>query len=275
MSVVIASHFGFDHLQTPNRFGFEIELENIVGNPAERLTALINEGVLHTEPDNSLRNNGSEFVTQPIDIGSVGVTYTEIKRAIKQSYPQLEATHRCGVHIHMNVRDLTLQQLARFMVLYSLAEEVIIAHTGERDTNNFCVPLYQSDRLSAWLSVFKKGDSYILDTINRSHKYAALNTKPITALGTVESRMLAGHLWDTTKPIELAVVLYRLKELCKHPESVTEFRNRIWDINTTSGYENILMQFFQGGLLGVDVANKANHEMVRKAVFMFKCANRG
>lgn len=271
MSMVIAEVFGHDPV-TPDSFGYEIELENVVGTRDEQYM-IAQQGLFHDTEDGSLRNNGREFVSQPLAFPT-DEGYGTIIRAIKRAFPHAEATGRCGLHIHMNVRDLTTKQLARLLVLYCMVESIIFKHTGERDCSHFCVPWMDSENAKAAMTLYNTNEHMVVDYIHAAHKYAALNIKPVRTLGTVESRHMPASVWDTNVPLQMTKVLLNLKNLARRDLSDAQFRQEIWDINTVSNYEYFLGQVFDRGLLGVDIMSEANHKLLRHAVFYFKCNNR-
>ena len=274
MSLVKELH-GFGDDISDNAFGFEIELENVRGHTNNELQGLIQSGVVRIVEDGSLRNNGKEFVTRPFDLPKESSMLASVQSEILRSFPEVSASLRCGVHVHMNVRELTLNQLGRFLTLYCLVEKIILNHTGERGTNHFCVPVMDSENSQMYLKAWKSSSDTVHSLCLRGQKYSALNVKPVVELGTVEARMLAGEYWNTSKVSDLAKVLQNLKDMARQDHKAPEFKNWIWDINTTSSYEHFLQHVFGRGLLGVDISNEENQQLLRHAVFYFKCVNRG
>lgn len=269
MSMVIAERFGMAEM-LGDYFGLEIELENIRDDPKERLQVMKDRGILHVDVDGSLRNNGMEFITSPLPFP---FEYAEISDTIFDSYPEAEASLRCGIHVHMNVRDMTYQQLARLLSLYCLVERIIFKHTGNRDTNHFCVPV--TDTNHVMYALYRMSEDHVHHTVRSSHKYSALNIKPVSSLGTVEARHLPASYWRTDVPYELVQVLRNLKHMAMDKMSKDQFKQMIWDINTVSNYEWFLSKVFGRGLLGVDNMSEENHQLLRTEVFQFKCVNKG
>lgn len=108
---------------------------------------------------------------------------------------------RCGIHVHMDVRDLSPNQLAGLVGYYCLFEPAIYRWVGDsREFNNFCLPFYRaSGSLEQAASVLTTlyqptGIENTVRTITGFHRYAGLNLKSIAERGSIEFR----HLQTTT-----------------------------------------------------------------------------
>lgn len=182
-------------LVSPDAVGVELELEGFTSRATE-------EAQRHLHPlwsattDGSLRNGGVELITNG------GLGGEQLFAAFERVASLLErinydASWRCSTHMHINMRDFTVNQVARFMMVYAACEPVLFAHCGKfRYSSNFCVPVADS------LPFHKKLISRLFDNAvstrsaaQHTVKYTAMNFQPLfgdgrsrPALGTVEFR---------------------------------------------------------------------------------------
>lgn len=213
--------------------GIEVEIENVLRYD-------------HTSPywsqieDGSLRNNGSEFVSLPIKAWRVEQALSILFADLN---PSIEFTERTSVHIHMNIRTLTLKQLESLIITYIVFEKVLFDFVGENRYNNiFCVPIVETTF-----------GSHLKTLINKKvlsfpwQKYTAMNAVPIWEKGTLEFRHLSG-----TRNIERIItwinLLLSLKvfALQKSPEYIWD---RILSLNTNSEYRIFGEEVFKTHLL--------------------------
>lgn len=152
--------------------------------------------------DGSLRNSsntgagGREFISnRPLDFSSVPLALQELEDLFKRSRMALSPSIRTSVHVHVNVQDMTLNQLVKYLILYYLVEPLLGQYNGaERAHNLFCVQACQSPLLIdelIYLFENKKSQSGL--------KYSALNFMPLirrrgvaTPFGTTEFRQGQG-----------------------------------------------------------------------------------
>ena len=119
-------------------FGIEIEVENVHPNqPAEVLY------YWNVTEDGTLRNNGREFITHPLRLEQIPAALEEFNKFIN---PDCEFTERTSVHIHMNVRDLCIEEIFNTILIYLACEKVLFRWVGhKRDNNPFCIPLHYTN----------------------------------------------------------------------------------------------------------------------------------
>lgn len=253
---------------TDDLYGVEIELENcIYPNNFDRIPYVT------IKEDQSLRNNGYEFVTDPLPYSSTLSQLTSAIAAINKTFPEVDPSFRAGVHVHINVKDLTPQQLFRLLTLYYIVEPVIYSVCGDRSDNLFCVPWRGSVVETHLLTGHWKEDIYTLEKIRKSSdKYAGLNIRPIDSLGTIECRILPAYFWNSNILFGLIHTLFNIKLLAKEFKSPKEFDSFLWDINSLSTYERILRLVFSGHL-PVDYTDTKNQKVVKLGVFKYKLFN--
>lgn len=174
-------------------FGVEIEIEREDGFSGVDTGGLSNYGVF-TE-DGSLRG-GIEFVSgvlTPLQVDALADEYTEWAKD-----KNIQLSDRCSTHIHMNVQDLTSDQLTSLVWLSAAVEPLLMEFSNpQRRNNTYCVPMYNSLNLSHWYSLvldkLRSGQQRELnDVLQRAPKYAAIGGFRLREYGTLEFRMFPG-----------------------------------------------------------------------------------
>lgn len=212
--------------------GIEVELENVkMGEvPHPWLTVR----------DNSLRNNGLEFITR---VGkrmySCLIGLEKLFVSIKENGYQ--TSDRTSMHVHLNVSDMTLNQLRNMYILYVLLEQPLMSYVEPLRRNNiFCVPITDSPRLHYNSDV----EWDMQDMIRGASKYCAFNLKSVSEHGTIEFRqmhvpkdMMEAGIW--------ILMLGALKRYAAHtPPSVLQ--DKIFSLKTSSQYDLLLNDIFFG-----------------------------
>ena len=96
--------------------GIEIEVENMGnGNYVPAYYWQVKE-------DGSLRNNGVEFTSIPLRASQVEYALDVYNRSVTQNNTP-DYSPRTSVHVHLNIRDLTWDQLKNLIILYCLFEK--------------------------------------------------------------------------------------------------------------------------------------------------------
>ena len=86
-------------------FGIEIEVENV----ATMVIDAYDRSYWNVVEDHSLRNNGLEFVSIPLRGDQIERALTQFNKALPKEH---DFSPRTSVHIHMNVRDLLISEIA-------------------------------------------------------------------------------------------------------------------------------------------------------------------
>lgn len=216
--------------------GIEIEVENLRARnhqaPHNDAVVYDIQGLWALVSDGSLRNNGGEFIsrklfgkdlTQGLEVISNHLLTNEVRHTF---------SHRCSLHIHLDVRDLNISQFQKFLQLYCIFELPLFNISGKRTQNEYCIPLgtsneakraygllasnkgkfakffelYDSSENDTWREIGRQiQDNYI--------KYMALNILPFVSKGSVEFRHHEGTI-DIDR-IKLWInILYSLKKAC-------------------------------------------------------------
>jgi hypothetical protein len=222
-------------------YGVELEMENAGYFPEW-------EGPGYSfHEDNSLRNNGIELVTQPCNLTVLNWVLHNFwnKSGINES----NHSERTSVHVHVNCRDMSVEQIASVLLLYQLFEFILFHWIGnERDKNIFCVPWAHTMMNYNVINNMARSDHAVL---KRWMKYTALNLLPLYKYGTVEFRHMAGTS-DLNKIINWCNIIGCLFTYAKN-NKLSDIKTWIMDLNTTSAYRNTLETVFKSWSDGLKV----------------------
>lgn len=178
--------------------GVEFEFER-VGRLPPGTAALLYWDI---KDDHSLHDAGKEFTFK---VPMFGV---DAERAIEELVATAIAhnwacSSRCGLHVHLDVRDLSPEQLTGLIGYYCLFEPAIYNWVGDsREFNNFCLPYYRATEslaqaaeiLKVCLRSERHNDPDAVNAITEYHRYSGLNLKSLAEFGSIEFR----HLRTTT-----------------------------------------------------------------------------
>jgi len=165
--------------------GVEIELEQFRGE-GRGLT------YWRMEHDGSLRDGGVEFVLQqPLTGHDLELALSEINQVINNS--RFDSNHRCSTHVHIDVRDLSLEHLRKIVFIYSMFERFVYDLVEEsREHNFYCAPMYSSLQNRRRIA-----QSFGEKQFGGCPKYSGLNLRTVEKYGSLEFRMHEGMHKDT------------------------------------------------------------------------------
>lgn len=182
--------------------GIECETE---GSRLEHL----NNNVWRTEMDGSLRD-GLEYVSFPLKPEQVKGAIVSLHKHIKDQGGKVRYSFRCSTHVHINVLDMSENEVMTMMFLYMMYENVFMNFVApERVGNRFCLRFQDAQALTNELCrFFMTAPGGLRGAIIGLHqenlKYAALNLYTLRKYGTLEFRALEGcsdekriHNWVT------------------------------------------------------------------------------
>ena len=114
----------------------------------------------------------------------------------------------CSLHVHVDVCDLTLEELDRVLFTYAVVERTLYNYCGEgRENNNFCVPLYKSlTSLRQYLKLSRG-----VPDVPAQLRYCGLNLASLRKFGSLEFRMHPATL-DVKRIIEWVNLCCKVKE---------------------------------------------------------------
>lgn len=190
------------------RVGIEVELENV--------NRVVDAG-RHWDcvSDNSLRNGGYEFVTRGRGLGGRNLheALSSLEGALKEI--DLDDGWRCSTHVHVDAREMTVQQVKNFILIYTTFERVLFRLSGwKRLKNNFCTALcYAEDCVNVLTRAWRYENTSFFDSITSNwSKYTSLNLLPLCGFGTIEVRISEAK-WRRGHLLKLVNRLLAIKEL--------------------------------------------------------------
>lgn len=194
--------------------GIEVELE---GLPTGEILA--EESYWDIKADNSLRNYGGasgEFVLKfPLCGEDLIRALKEFSEVIGEFSSPPVTSERTSVHVHLDVRDLSPDQLYSLVVLYCVFERVLFSYCGkERETNNFCLPFYLAEGMVFEQLADVQNSAGLLaftDRMSDNYRYSALNLCALRKFGSIEFRQCAGT-YDAARILEWANIIMCLKK---------------------------------------------------------------
>ncbi len=167
------------------------------------------------EQDGSLRGESGEFVLKkPLDVKGVQAALAELDQAYKDNGTEVSNSIRAGVHVHVNVQDLSVNQLMCFITTYLILENILVKWCGKsREGNLFCLRCKDAE---AWLQTLETALArHDLRLLGSDHiRYASVNLKALTQYGSIEFRAMRGTR-DLDAIYQWATVLRSIKEFSK------------------------------------------------------------
>jgi len=164
-------------------YGIEYEIESI-----SYISDVLTQTMKTIALDNSLRNNGKEFITNPNNF-QIHLKIFDLLhngKDLKFSDKHDPFSHRTSIHIHVNTRNLQVKTVKNIIHAYILTEKLFMNFVGpERENNIFCVPLYTTNLCKVY-------NNSLADMMHNWHKYTAFNLCRLGDLGTIEFRHLYG-----------------------------------------------------------------------------------
>lgn len=179
--------------------GLEFEYENPKGFPWQDWwqrgqPAL--QAYFNAVDDGSLRDGGLEFVLkEPL----MGKDLEDSLHVLLDNPPPLAMTYRTSVHVHIDARDMSIEELKVAGLLYALTEAGMFMWIGgNRAESNYCVPWYESPEYTASRTKQLYGlgamtKALMQNMSNGIARYQALNLNALRKHGTLEYRHMGEH----------------------------------------------------------------------------------
>ena len=171
---------GLPNLNTTPEFfaGMECEIESV--------SSRHDIGEWTATTDGSLRNNGLEFISKPLQKEPLLDAFSHLHQNIEYINEDEAFSQRTSIHVHVNCRSLDELQVKNMLYLYALYEPFFFALCEpQRRDNIHCVAL--TDTYLPSIYVHNLGA-----LAGNWHKYTAFNLIPLREHGTVEFRHLQG-----------------------------------------------------------------------------------
>jgi len=226
--------------QTSRTFGMGFEIE------VESAPQLVFPG-WKTIEEGSLRNNGKEYVSSPIEHFAAPIALSALYtllllwRGVKGE--KIDFSWRTSIHVHLNVRDFTIEEVLKLLLLHTVFEKVLFRFSGnKRDQSIFCVPFRHSILLKS-LSRFCAGEYSIGHLQSTWDKYSAINLSRLHDYGTIEFRHLAGT--ENIKKIGTWTGFILCLAEAATTLSLDEIIKVILSLNTTSKFDLFVTTVFK------------------------------
>ncbi len=215
--------------------GIEIELE---GHGVGQIES---NNMWMTEMDGSLRGESIELVLKaPAPRHLVPVRLKKMKEMVEGCV--IKDTGRAGIHIHVNIQELTPREYTQFLVLYLIFEEVLVDWCGnDRVGNLFCLRASDANYgLQIIRSIIQSWAFRDLDTDNI--RYASVNLKATATYGSIEFRALRSTV-DTDVIQTWVDILLNLKDEAKKYESPPDIVEELSVLGVEGFFNKILGDF--------------------------------
>lgn len=256
--------------------GIEVEVENTKTTDHILLDKETGVALWANIEDGSLRNNGREFVSIPVSGSMIEFSLNKLHEFLttnKYCYRH-EFSHRTSVHVHVDMSDMTTENIASLLVTYLFVEPFLYNYAGgDRDVNIFTVPLndchgYIYD-ISQYLNNYKVPD-YLYGLVRRWDKYTGMNLIPLVDKNTIEFRQMSGNI-DVNKLLSWLDSLLQLKLFAQN-NKYKDIIKTISDINTTSEYNGFVRRIFSKNPILCDLFTENLQERLEKtSAFVKSC----
>lgn len=226
--------------------GLEIEMEgeNLFRNPIK---------YWKMDVDGSLRDvNGhppAEYVLKkPLNHEDTKEALKYLEYQLKVSNANIVISHRCSIHVHLNVQQWTLRKVYCLILLYIIFEDILVQWSGPTRVGNcFCLRVKDSDYIVEMLQHNLKNESFLL--WNENMRYGAINVNSIMKFGSLEFRSLRGT--NDFKVInQWIVLLLRLREMSMLYDNPIEILTDFLEKGPTKFYDKIWGSMPYKGILG-------------------------
>lgn len=139
--------------------------------------------------DGSLRGEAYEYVLDgPVKRDQVEEALTQLYRKLDTA--TLVDSGRAGVHVHINVREMTMTQMFNFVLLYLVFEKALVRFCGDsREGNLFCLRICDAEHLAMVLLNAIKNKRF--DRLGSDDiRYASINLTALRKYGSLEFRAM-------------------------------------------------------------------------------------
>lgn len=171
--------------------GIEIELEGRNLVPQFEISRAT-ENVWSGYHDGSLRGreNIEVVLSKPIPRDEVNHALKSAQKMFDDYGSTLEPSVRTGVHVHINVRHMTTEQVFIMMLMWFLFEKPLVRYCGEERVGNlFCLRGGDAEAYFEKLErAVREDDIEVLYTDEL--RYSAMNPKALREYGSLEFRCL-------------------------------------------------------------------------------------
>lgn len=187
---------------------YSIELECLASEELGRLEPSEHFSV---KDDGSLNDRGVEYVLGILQ-GDAGIRHLETV-----TLDALDSGHRvdssCGLHVHVDARDLTPPQLLNLLAVFYSWEPVIYSFLPlRRRANSYCAPPSCQLNFATVLDLLRRPVDGVRRWVSNTQRYCGLNLHALPKFGSVEFRAHSGTL-DFNKVYHWLLLCLALVEL--------------------------------------------------------------
>lgn len=206
------------HPYPDREVGIEIEMEGkgLVRGPAG----------WETTSDGSLRGESCEWVlTRPVTEADSYVLLDRLQKHLVDHGTKLSPSDRCGVHIHINVQEMDVDDVFKFCILYLVLENLLVEWCGEdREGNLFCLRAEDAEYLIQCLLRAKQKGTF-KQAVHEDIRYASMNITSLIKYGSLEFRALRTPAdFNRIKTwIKMLLAIKRASYNYKSTEEIIEF----------------------------------------------------
>lgn len=221
--------------------GVEVELEDVWFTHDKVLRDL---NYWHFHKEGSLRGQSAELVFyQPLANNLIVHALRELESFVR--VPRLSG--RCSVHVHVDCRDLELDELWSIILVSLVCEPVLYSYCKGRRGNLFCLPSETS-----YVTLLEMASSYVrlravhMDpfpklrlALLRWPKYTGINFGALAKYGTIEYRMHGGT-YKKNRILDWINILLSMHTFAKeHIFGITTLPMDLASIGSTALFEQI------------------------------------
>ncbi len=187
--------------------GLEVELEGLENYNSFPL----NHPFWNVVEDGSLRNHGHEFILSYMSKTQYGDTYTPVRgedfiqaldewnrwhEQYSSDHSPPKATERTSIHVHIDVRGMDVDEIAKFILLYATFEPTFFkVLNNNREEEVYCMPFFNNFMgkvRASRLVNFSSSKEEVQESLQSSQKYESMNIRSILQRGSVEFRIHHG-----------------------------------------------------------------------------------
>lgn len=197
----------FVNIATTGLFGVELEVEG------KKIKAPV-DGAWKGAKDGSLRGESLEYILKkPLSYDKTLEAFSELRNWFVYCQSTLIPSFRTSLHVHVNMLDLTKEQIVSFIYLSHLVEDVLVRYCGEtRIGNRFCLRTRDAEwkvkQLKYWISQSDYRGRLRQETL----KYSAINIATLSSYGSIEFRSMRATV-DENELIPWLSVLQNLYDI--------------------------------------------------------------
>lgn len=195
------------------------------------------------EADGSLKAAESlEFVmTEPVPITKLADSLQALKDAFDKKGSRFDLSYRAGIHVHVNVQELSMVQLATMLTTYYIFEDSLINLCDPfRKGNHFCLRASDaSGQIRRLRNAFAENNPYKFD--GDEIRYSTMNVCAIPRYGSVEFRSLESTD-DFGKVHQFATMHHSLRQFAREVKDPVAVMDLAYHIGTDGLCEKVFQQ---------------------------------